>query len=131
MKSSPHKDAKFAKMAYAPPRVSGSRVAKATRKQPQASDMLNRITRSMTTDASRKAVFNTIELLEKIISLLPPFEILTKTQRVSPAWKDTIDNSPTVQILLWRPRGIHALSPSAHSHQIEATRDDERAKVDL
>jgi hypothetical protein len=118
-------------MAYAPPRVSGSRVAKATKKQPPASDMLRLITRSMTTDASRKAVFNTTELLEKIISFLPPFDILTKTQKVSPVWKETIDNSPTVQSLLWRPRGIHTLSPSAHSHQIEATRDDERAKVDL
>jgi hypothetical protein len=44
--------------------------------------MMHRITRSITTDASRKAVFNTTELLKKIISFLPPFEVLTKTVKL-------------------------------------------------
>lgn len=119
-------------MAYAPPRVSGSRVAKATKeKQPPASDMLRRITRSMTTDASRRAVFNTTELLEKVISFLAPFEILTKVQRVSSGWKNTIANSPTVQALLWRPRVTRVLTPSVHSHEIEATSDNPNAALYL
>jgi hypothetical protein len=114
-------------MAYAPPRVSGSRVAKATKeKQPPASDLLRRITRSMTTDASRRAVFNTTELLEKVISFLPPFEILTKAQRVSSSWKNTIANSPTVKSLLWRPRVTRVLTPSAYSYEFSSTRNPTR-----
>ena len=60
-----------------------------------------RHTRSMTTDAARKAVFNTSELLEHIISFLPPKDVLTKIQRVSRQWKDAVEASPTVRSKLW------------------------------
>lgn len=123
-KSTSHNESKFAKMAYAPPRVSGSRVAKATKKQPPpASDMLRRITRSMT-NTSRKAVFNTTELLENIISFLPPLDIVAKAQRVSSEWKDFIASLPIIQTLLWRPRFTRVLGPSSNSHDIEALRDN-------
>lgn len=56
----------------------------------------------MTTDASRRAVFDIPELLESIISFLPAREILTKAQCVSRTWKAAVDSSPTLQTLLWR-----------------------------
>lgn len=55
----------------------------------------------MTTDAARKAVFNTPELLENIISFVPPAEILTKVQRLSRQWKEAVDSSPAIRGKLW------------------------------
>jgi hypothetical protein len=83
----------------------------------------------MATDASRKAVFNTTELLEKIISFLPPFEILTTAQRVSSGWKDTIAASPTVQTLVWQPRVSHVLSPSGYSNEGDSTHHEGEAAL--
>jgi len=60
-----------------------------------------RQTRSMTTDAARKAVFNTSELLENIISFLPMRDILTKVQRLSRQWKIVVESSPTIRNKLW------------------------------
>jgi hypothetical protein len=116
-------------MRYSYPMVYRSRVAKTTKKQPPASELLRRINQSKTAGASQKEVFNTTELLENIISFLPPSEILTNAQRVSSGWKDTIAASPTVQTLVWKPRVAHILSPSAYSHEIKATRNDKRAKL--
>jgi hypothetical protein len=130
MKQASLKD-KIARMRYSYPMVYRSRVAKATKKQPPASELSRSINRSKTPGASRQEVFNTTELLEKIISFLPPFEILTKAQRVSSGWKNTIAASPTVQTVLWNPPFAHVLSPSAHSHEIEGTRNDQRAEEDL
>jgi hypothetical protein len=127
--STSHKDTDIARMRYSYPMVYRSRVAKTTKKQPPASELLRRINRSKTADASRQAVLNTTELLENIVSFIPPFNILAKAQRVSSGWKDTIAASPTVQTLVWKPRVAHILSPSAYSHEIEATRNDKRAKL--
>jgi hypothetical protein len=55
----------------------------------------------MTTDAARKAVFNTSELLENIISFLPPRDILTKVQRLSRQWKTAVKSSPVIRNKLW------------------------------
>lgn len=55
----------------------------------------------MTRDAARKAVFNTPELLENIISFLSPTDILTKVQRLSHQWKDAVNSSPTIKAKLW------------------------------
>jgi hypothetical protein len=55
----------------------------------------------MTTDAARKAVFNTPELLENIISFVPPTEIRTKVQRLSRQWKEAVDSSPAIKGKLW------------------------------
>lgn len=51
----------------------------------------------MTTDAARKAVFNNSELLENIISFLPPRDILTTVQRLSRQWKTAVETSPIVR----------------------------------
>ena len=55
----------------------------------------------MTTDAARKAVFNTPELLENIISFVPPTDILSKVQRLSRQWKEAVDSSPAIRGKLW------------------------------
>ena len=55
----------------------------------------------MITDAARKAVFNTPELLENIISFVPPKEIRTKVQRLSRQWKEAVDSSPAIRGKLW------------------------------
>lgn len=55
----------------------------------------------MTTDAARKAVFNTPELLENIISFVSPTDILTKVQRLSRQWKDAVDSSRVIKTQLW------------------------------
>ena len=54
----------------------------------------------MTTDAARKAVFNTPELLENIIAFLPYTDILTKVKRLSRQWKDVVDSSPAIKTKL-------------------------------
>jgi hypothetical protein len=79
-KSTSHKHTEIAKMRYSYPMVYRSRVAKTTKKQPPASELSRRIDQSKTAGASQKEVFNTTELLENIISFLPPFEILTNAQ---------------------------------------------------
>ena len=64
-----------------------------------------RHTRSMTTDAVRKAVFNTSELLEHIIAFLPPKDILTRVRGLSRQWKNAVDSSPTIRNKLWMTSG--------------------------
>lgn len=86
-----------------PARVQISR-GKQKRKAPHktaAASSPRRHTRSMTTDAVRKAVFNTPELLENIISYLPPRDILTKILRLSRQCKKAVETSPTVRNKLW------------------------------
>ena len=78
----------------------GKQKRKAPRETAAASSP-RRHTRSMTTDAARKAVFNTSELLEKIISSLPPKDILTKISRLSRQFKNAAETSPTVRDKLW------------------------------
>ena len=46
-------------------------------------------------------VFNTPELLEAIVSLLPMRDILSNAQRVSRSWKNAVAQSPSTQIRLW------------------------------
>lgn len=46
-------------------------------------------------------VFNTPELLEAIISLLPMRDILSNAQRVSRSWKNAVAQSPSIQRRLW------------------------------
>lgn len=89
--------------ALLPPSVQVSQ-AKQRRKTPRetaAATLPRRHTRSMTTDAARKAVFNTSELLENIVSFLPPRDILTKIPRLSRQWKTVAETSPTVGNKLW------------------------------
>lgn len=78
----------------------------------------------MTTDAPRKAVFETPELLEHIISILPATVILTKVKRLSRAWKAAVDSSPAIRTKLWlqpqeqtvsRPASFSE-SHAAHAH---------------
>jgi hypothetical protein len=85
-----------------PPSVEVSQ-AKQKLKEPReaAAALPRRHTRSMTTDAARKAVFNTSELLENIVSFLPPRDILTKVPRLSRQWKTAVETSPTVRNKLW------------------------------
>lgn len=54
----------------------------------------------MTTDASRKAVFNTSELLEQVILCLPMKKIFG-IQRVSRQFRDVIAASPKIQEKMW------------------------------
>ena len=72
----------------------------------------------MTTDAARRAVFNTPELLENIISFVSPTDIRTKVQRVSRQWKEAVDSSPVIKNKLWM-RGSHvsAVQPSYFSKE--------------
>lgn len=57
-------------------------------------------------------VLQTPELLEHIMSYLPPFEILATTIRVCWYWKQTIDSSPVIQEKLWmRSRAASTVSP--------------------
>jgi hypothetical protein len=66
----------------------------------------------MTTDAARKAVFNTPELLETIISFVSPTGILTKVQRLSRQWKEVVDSSPIIKNQLWmRVPNVNAVQP--------------------
>jgi hypothetical protein len=117
-------------MRYSFLMVYRSRVAKPTKKQlPASSELSRRINRSKTPHANRNEVLNTTELLERIISFLPPSDILTKAQKVSSAWKDTIAAPHTVQTLVWQPPFDQILRPSVHSHAIEATHDDELAEM--
>lgn len=69
---------------------------------------------NLQTDAMAAAdkVLQTAELLEHIMSYLPPFELLTTTIRVCCYWKQTIDSSPAIQEKLWmRSRAASTVSP--------------------
>jgi hypothetical protein len=59
---------------------------------------------TLPTTASTK-VFDVPELLENIISFVPAKYILTSAQRVSRAWKASVDASPGIQRKLLRRRG--------------------------
>lgn len=50
----------------------------------------------MTTDAPRRAALDTTEILEHVLSFLPP-RVLFVVQRVSQQWRDTIVASPAIQ----------------------------------
>lgn len=74
----------------------------------------------MTTDAARKAVFDTPELLENIVSFLPYTEILTKVQRLSRQWKDVVDSSPIIKNKLWmRVPNVTAIQPTSFTRMDE------------
>lgn len=67
----------------------------------------------MTTDAARKAVFNTPELLENIILFLPYKDILTKVQRLSRQWKNVVSSSPVIRSKLWTSiQNMRAVQPT-------------------
>lgn len=73
----------------------------------------DRATGELAIDAARKAVLETTELLENIISFLPVTDILTKVQRVSRAWNTLIESSSTIQTRLWRRhRAKRVLQPT-------------------
>lgn len=72
--------------------------------------------------ASRTAVFETNELLENFLLFLPRTDIMINAQSVSSTWKNLITKSPQIQAILWGPR-----TPSGHTHEIAATRDDAAA----
>lgn len=66
---------------------------------------------SKTTTAARDAVINTPELLEIIISCLPPRDILTVVQRLSHHWKDAVDTSPIIKAKLWiQSQGVRTIN---------------------
>jgi hypothetical protein len=66
----------------------------------------------MTTDAARRAVFDTPELLENIILCLPVKDVFAKVQRLSRSWKAVVDSSVAIQTKLWlRPRDKTAVQP--------------------
>lgn len=72
----------------------------------------------MTTDAARKAVFETPELLEHIISFLPATVIFAKVQRLSRAWKAAVDASPAIQTKLWlQPQEKTVMRPTSFVEQ--------------
>lgn len=70
----------------------------------------------MTTDAARKAVSETPELLEHIISFLPAKVIFAKVQRLSRAWKAAVESSPAIQTKLWlQPKERTVIQPASFS----------------
>lgn len=72
----------------------------------------------MTTDAARKAVFNTPELLENFISFVPLADILTKVQRLSRQWKEAVDSSPVIKNQLFtRVPSVTAVQPTSFSDE--------------
>lgn len=72
-----------------------------------------------------KAVLDTAELLEHVLSFLTLHEIVSKS-RVARSWKLAIDNSPSLQKQLFlRPSGAKVVSPdSDFSMPSDATRID-------
>lgn len=60
------------------------------------SNTSNRVTRLMKTDGPRRAALTTTEILENVLSFLPPKNIFS-VQRVCRQWKDVIDSSPAIQ----------------------------------
>lgn len=104
----------FRHTAFLPSGVQISR-GRQSRKAPRetaAAVLPRRQTRSMTTDAARKAVFNTSELLENIISSLPPGDILTKVLRLSHQWETAVKTSPNIRNKLWM---TSCKAPAIHS----------------
>jgi hypothetical protein len=75
-------------------------------------------------EASRTAVFKMAEILEHILSLVPRADILTGALQVNRLWKRTIENSPTIKILLWH--GSLVLSPRGNKHDLTATEEHRR-----
>lgn len=85
----------------------------------------------MATDAARKAVFNTPELLENIISFLPQSDIL-KAQRLSRRWNTAISSSPSIQIKLWlRPRNPPAIPPIGFTNESTFTKSASWGRVTM
>lgn len=71
----------------------------------------------MTTGAARRAVFDTPELLENIISSLSHVDIL-KVQRLTRQWQNTVGSSPSIQSKLWlRPQNLTAVQPVDFTHE--------------
>ncbi|KAI7595153.1 hypothetical protein KC343_g15577 [Hortaea werneckii] len=66
------------------------------KKQATETPSTRRITRGMTTDAARRAVFDTAELLENIIMQLPPRKIFV-IQRVCKQFRDIVASSVKLQ----------------------------------
>lgn len=73
-----------------------SQVGKKARTQNQPQATVPRVTRGMTTRAARNAVFDTVELLEATLSMLP-YKDLYLAQRVSKQWQSAIATSATLQ----------------------------------
>jgi hypothetical protein len=71
----------------------------------------------MTTDAARRAVFDTPELLENIILFLPVTDVFAKVQRPSRSWKAVVDSSVAIQTKLWlRSQSGNVIQPTKYSN---------------
>jgi hypothetical protein len=71
----------------------------------------------MTTDAARRAVLDTPELIENIILCLPVKDLFAKVQRLSRSWKAVVDSSVAVQTKLWlRPQSDNVIQPAKYSN---------------
>lgn len=79
---------------------------------------------------ARQATFDTVELLEQILSELSAPTILTSLLRVSQTWRAVIDNSPTIQAKLWlRPQGGNVSSPLRTSNASDRANGDNNAHM--
>ncbi|KAI6842891.1 Arp2/3 complex 16 kDa subunit ARPC5 [Hortaea werneckii] len=78
------------------PKKRKAEVDLASRKRAVESPPTRRITRGMTTDAARRAVFDTAELLENILMQLPPRKIFV-IQRVCKPFRDIVATSVKLQ----------------------------------
>jgi hypothetical protein len=71
----------------------------------------------MTTDAARRAVFNTPEMLENIILFLPVRDVFAKVQRLSRSRKAVVDSSVVIQTKLWlRHQSGNVIQPTKFSN---------------
>jgi hypothetical protein len=71
----------------------------------------------MTTDAARRAVFDTPELLENIILFLPVKDVFAKVQRLCRPWKSVVDFSHAIQTKLWlRSQSGNVIQPTKYSN---------------
>ncbi|KAK3679420.1 hypothetical protein LTR78_000981 [Recurvomyces mirabilis] len=107
------------------------------RKQRKVIPKPTRITRGMTIDAPRKAVFNTSELLESILQYLPT-KVLFVTQRVSRQFCLAIRGSSKLQDrMLGRSKTQHDAEPltivrvATHKYRLVHIKDTKEASSDV
>ncbi|KAK4570248.1 hypothetical protein LTR86_002328 [Recurvomyces mirabilis] len=107
------------------------------RKQRKVIPKPTRVTRGMTVDAPRKAVFNTSELLESILEYLPT-KVLFVTQRVSRQFCLAIRGSSKLQDrMLWGSKAQHdpelftVVQVAAHRYRLVHIEDVTEASSDV
>ncbi|KXT05508.1 hypothetical protein AC578_3691 [Pseudocercospora eumusae] len=100
------------------------------KKQSTIHETERRVTRFMTTDASRRAVFDTVELLENILVHLTMFEIV-RCRRVSSQFRDCINGSTTIaeKLFLKPTKDIEVWTRTRHGTQTNFTRSTESASA--